>query len=117
MSKPTITDPAGLPEVVRRYQDAHDERNTDTAVAAFAADATVVDEDHEYRGADEIRFWLSTASQKFTYTRTFLQAEATEADRWVVVNRLVGNFPGREADLRYQFRLRGDRISELVISP
>ena len=59
-----------LPEVIQRYQDAHDHHDTDGALAAFTVDATVRDDGHEYRGTDEIRDWLARTSAEYTYTRT-----------------------------------------------
>jgi hypothetical protein len=105
------------PDVIRRYLAAHDGRETEQALTAFTSGARVVDEDREYRGADAIRQWLTTAGSGFTYTRTFLSAESTGDHRWLVVNRLDGDFPGGTVELRYQFTLEGDQISALEIAP
>ena len=110
-------EPVALPEVVRRYQDAHDRHDTAGAVAMFARDARVVDDGHEYRGAEEITGWLNKTASEFTFTRTLLSAEPLARDTWLVVNHLEGNFPGGVVDLRYQFVLVDDLISELVIAP
>ena len=83
------------PDVIRRYQDAHDRHDTETALATFTADARVIDEEHEYNGTDDIRRWLTTAATEFTYTRTLVAATALDAETWLVVNRLEGDFPGR----------------------
>jgi ketosteroid isomerase-like protein len=106
-----------MAEVIRRYLEAHDQGDTDAALSAFTPDATVVDDGHEYIGADEIRQWLSTASTEFTYTRTFVAADALDANTWLVTNHLEGDFPGNAVDLRYRFVLRGHLISQLVIAP
>ena len=106
-----------LPTVVAEYQEAHDRRDVETALAAFTPDATVQDDGHEYRGTDEIRDWLARASTQFTYTRSLLGAEAIDASSWVVTNRLEGDFPGGVVDLRYRFVLTGGLISELEIAP
>lgn len=106
---------AELPEVVRRYQDAHDRRDTETALATFADDATVHDEGQEHHGHDEVRAWLSSASTKWSYTRTLVSAHLVDADTWLVVNHLEGDFPGGVIDLRYRFELSGDRIASLSI--
>ena len=105
------------PDAVRRYQDAHDRGDVENALAAFAADAIVTDDGHEYRGRDQIRDWLARASTEFTYTRTLVAAEAVGADSWLVTNHLAGNFPGGVVDLRYRFVLTDDLISELEIAP
>jgi ketosteroid isomerase-like protein len=106
-----------LAEAISRYQDAHDRHDTERALGAFTPDGTVVDENRHYRGADEIRHWLETVSREFTYTRTLVSAEATTATNCVVVNHLEGDFPGGVVDLRYQFTLTGDLISELLVTP
>jgi len=102
---------------VRRYQDAHDRRDTAAALSAFAPDARVADDGHEYQGVDEIRDWLDHAASEYTFTRSLVSAESTSADTWLVVNHLEGNFPGGVVDLRYRFVVVGDLISELVIAP
>ena len=106
-----------LPGAVRRYQDAHDHRATETALSAFTPDATVTDENRTHQGSDQIRRWLDTAATEFTYTRTFVEAEQTSPSTWVVVNHLEGDFPGGSVDLRYRFTLTGDLISDLTIAP
>ena len=44
-----------VPDVIRRYQDAHDGHDVEGALAAFSADATVHDEGQKWRGTTEIR--------------------------------------------------------------
>lgn len=112
-----LDDPRELPEAIRRYQEAHDRHETGAAVSCFTPDATVVDEGREHHGSGDIRRWLDSAGREFTYTRTFIKAEAEGADRWLVVNHLNGDFPGGDVDLRYQFHLSGNRIAALVIAP
>lgn len=106
-----------LPEAVRRYQDAHDDHDTETAVSAFVTDATVTDENRTYQGTEEIRRWLDTAATEFTYTRSFVKAEQTSPTTWVVVHRLEGDFPGGRVDLYYRYTLAGGLISALTIAP
>jgi hypothetical protein len=109
--------PVPIPEVVRRYLEAHDRRDTDVALFAFAPDARVFDDGHEYRGRDAIRGWLATASTQFTYTRSLLGASAEEPEIWLIRNRLEGDFPGGVVDLRYRFTLVNGLIADLVIVP
>jgi hypothetical protein len=106
-----------LPEVIARYQGAHDRHDTAVALSAFTRDAKVADDGREYNGTDEIRDWLATAASEYTFTRTLVSAEPVGSGGWLVVNHLEGNFPGGVVDLRYQFVLTGDLISELVIAP
>jgi ketosteroid isomerase-like protein len=111
------TDDRELPEVVSRYQAAHDRRDTAAALAAFAPDARVFDDGREYQGAAEIRDWLDHAASEYTFTRSLVSTEATGAGTWVVVNHLEGNFPGGVVDLRYRFTIADGTISDLVIAP
>ena len=108
---------SALPEVVSRYLAAHDGGDTEAALATFTSDSHVHDDGHDYVGRDEIRKWLANASMVFTYTRVLLDATTTDPNRWLVVNRLEGNFPGGVVHLRYEFVLTDDLISELVIAP
>ena len=106
-----------LPTVVTGYQAAHDRRDTESALAAFAETAVVEDDGHRYEGLDRIRHWLESASAQFQYTRTLLGATDDGDGAWLVTSRLDGNFPGGTVDLRYRFVVRDDLIVELVIAP
>jgi hypothetical protein len=106
-----------VPETIRRYFAAHDRRDADAALSAFAADGRVFDDGHEYRGREAIHGWLARASTKFTYTRTFLDASEEASGTWLVRNRLDGDFPGGVVDLGYRFQIRDDLILDLVIQP
>jgi hypothetical protein len=106
-----------VPEVIARYQDAHDRHDAPAALTAFAPDARVVDDGREFNGADEIRHWLTTAASEFTFTRSLVSAERVDAERWLVVNHLEGDFPGGVVDLRYEFVVTNGLIADLVIAP
>lgn len=108
---------AELPAIIGRYQEAHDRRATDAALATFTADARVVDDGHEHIGTDAVRSWLDTAAAEFTFTRTLLDATSEGDGVWLVVTDLRGDFPGGQVDLRYRFTLVDDLIAELVIAP
>ena len=60
--------------------------------------------------------WIER-QREFTYTRALAQAAPSDEGTWLIVNHLEGNFPGGEVDLRYQFVLDGEQISELLIAP
>ena len=106
-----------LPQIVQSYQVAHDRRDTDGALSAFAADAVVEDDGHTYRGLEAIRDWLSRASVQFTYSRTLTDVEVAGANTWLVRNRLEGDFPGGVVDLSYRFVLQDGLIAQLDIAP
>lgn len=111
------SDDRSVPEIIGRYQSAHDSRDAATALTAFTADATVTDDGASYAGTDEIRRWLETAASEFTYTRTLIGAETEDDRTWIVRNNLTGDFPGGTVDLAYRFVLRDGLIERLDIAP
>jgi hypothetical protein len=117
MTAPTSIQPDQLPAPIRGYLAAHVARDADSALRAFTPTAVVVDDGTTYRGADELRGFLSKAGAEFMYTATLVAAERTADAHWVVTNRLEGDFPGGVVDLRYRFAMDGGLIAELVIAP
>ncbi|HAP77956.1 MAG TPA: DUF4440 domain-containing protein [Acidimicrobiaceae bacterium] len=110
-------DPTPVPSAITAFQAAHDRRDTATALPLFTADATVVDDGRTYVGIVEVETFLSTAASEYTYTRSLLAAEEAAPDRWLITNRLQGNFPGGQVDLTYEFRLADGLIASLTIAP
>ena len=106
-----------LPRVIASYQDAHDRRDVETALAQFTPEAIVTDEGHTYRNRAGVETFLRTAAAEYTFTRTLLAATETAPGQWVVTNHLEGDFPGGVVDLQYRFDLTGDLISNLHIGP
>ena len=106
-----------LPAVIRAYLPAHQARDVESAVTAFAADAVVTDEGRTHRGRAEIRAWLGSAGSGYTYTTDFVGASRAGAGRFDVVQHLAGDFPGGSADLHYRFVVDGASITRLVIEP
>ena len=108
---------ASLPRVVHEYFDRMRGADKTGTVDLFAPDALVEDDGHSYRGRDEILGWLAGGASEYTYTSTWLSAEAGE-DAATVVVRLEGDFPGGVVDLRYVFATTPDgRIGSLSIAP
>lgn len=77
----------------------------------------VVDQGESFRGTEEILGFLPEAGAEFSYTTELISARRIDEERWLVTNRLEGNFPGGVADLDYRFTMNGDSIAELVIAP
>lgn len=109
--------PENLPYVVRSYLETHRDGDRETLSELFTQDATVTDENIEYAGVDAIRDWLGTAASEYTYTTDYTEQAADASDRWTVKAHLKGDFPGGEADLRFQFWLEADKVKKLVIEP
>ncbi|MBL9163541.1 MAG: nuclear transport factor 2 family protein [Planctomycetaceae bacterium] len=94
---------------------AADKTDIDELVRCFADDAVVRDEGRTYNGLAAIRKWKEGTSTKYQYTSEPL-ACTEAAGRVVVTSRLTGNFPGSPIDLRFFFKLAGDRIASLEIT-
>lgn len=104
-----------LPKPVAAYFAA--DRDTSEAVSqCFTENAVVKDEGHTYRGRAAITKWKADASAKYQYTCEPLAGEEKD-EKTVVTCHLVGNFPGSPVDLRFFFKLEGDKIASLEIIP
>ena len=112
----TPTQPDQLPPTIRDYLASHTARDVDAALRAFSADGSVTDEGQTFRGAEEIRRFLSQAGAEFRYTTELIGAQRVDDAHWVATNRLEGDFPGGVAELDYRFTLADDLIAELVIA-
>lgn len=115
MTTPITIRPDELPATIRDYLAAHVAHDADAALRAFMPTATVVDDGTTYRGTDEIRRFLARAGAEFTYTTELIGAQRIDAEHWVAINHLEGDFPGGVVDLGYRFAMHGDLIAELVI--
>ncbi|HEX3611695.1 MAG TPA: nuclear transport factor 2 family protein [Sporichthyaceae bacterium] len=112
-----MTDPARLPAIITSYLTAHRNHDVNTAITAFAADATVTDEGNTRRGPDEILDWLTNAAGEYTYTIELTGTRQIDDERWVATHHLEGDFPGGVVDLNHDFTLRDGKIQHLTIAP
>ncbi|MFI7064319.1 nuclear transport factor 2 family protein [Kribbella sp. NPDC050124] len=87
------------------------------ALSLYADDAVVTDDGKTYRGRSEIASWLVTAASEYTYTTELVATRRIDANTWVAVNHLEGNFPGGTIDLQYTFTLEDNLITRLTIAP
>jgi len=104
-----------LPKPIAAYFTA-DKGDGEAVSRCFAEDAVVKDEGHTHRGRAAIKAWKVDASAKYQYTCEPLACEENDG-KTVVTCHLVGNFPGSPVDLRFFFKLEGDRIASLEIIP
>ena len=112
-----MTETAGLPAIIETYLAAHRVRDVETAISAFAGDASVTDEGSTRRGAAEIRNWLTNAAGGYTYTSELIGIRRIDDDHWIATHHLEGDFPGGVVDLNYDFTLREGKIVHLTIAP
>ena len=107
MKQPTRS--LNLPKPIAAYFSA-DKGDAKAVSECFTENAVVKDEGHAYKGRAAIKQWKTGTSTKYEYTSEPVACE--EKDGIIVVtSHLVGNFPGIPVDLRFFFKLEGDRKS------
>ena len=104
-----------LPKPIAAYFTA-DKGDGEAVSQCFTENAVVKDEGHTHKGRPAIREWKTDASAKYEYTCELIACEEKEG-KTVVTSHLVGNFPGSPVDLRFFFKLDGDKIASLEIIP
>lgn len=109
------TESLSLPEPIAVYFTT-DSAEGEAVSRCFTENAIVKDEGHTYRGRAAIEEWKADTSAKYQYTSEPFVCEKKD-ENIVVTSHLVGNFPGSPVDLRYFFKLEGDKIAALEIIP
>lgn len=104
-----------LPEPIAAYFDA-DTHDGEAIAQCFTRHAVVKDEGRTYSGSAAIKAWKTEASTRYSYTSEPVGVEERDGG-YEVTSHLTGNFPGSPVDLRYTFRLEGDKIAFLEIAP
>jgi len=104
-----------LPQPISAYFTA-DSGDGEGVAQCFTENAIVKDEGHAHQGRAAIKKWKTDASAKYQYTSEPFACEDKDG-KFIVTSHLVGNFPGSPADLRFFFKLEGDRIASLEIIP
>jgi ketosteroid isomerase-like protein len=104
-----------LPAPVVRYLDAANADDADAVAACFTPDAHILDESRHHDGAAAIREWAAEARRRYRFRAEARSFERTSDGRTVTAH-LTGDFPGAPADLRYRFRLTGDKVADLEIT-
>ncbi len=104
-----------LPKPIADYFNS-DGVDGEAVSQCFTANAVVKDEGHTHNGRAAIKKWKMDASKKYQYTCEPLACEEKEG-KTVVTCHLVGNFPGSPVDLRFFFKLEGDKIASLEVIP
>ena len=104
-----------LPKPVADYFTA-DKGNGEAVSQCFTENAVVKDEGDTQKGRAAIKAWKTAASAKYEYTCEPFACEEKDG-KTVVTSHLVGNFPGSPVDLRFFFKLEGDKIASLEVIP
>jgi hypothetical protein len=104
-----------LPKPVAAYFVA-DKCDSETLSHCFTENAVVKDEGHTHKGRAAIKRWKTDASAKYDYTSEPVACDHKDGET-VVTSRLTGNFPGSPVNLRFFFKLEGEKIASLEIIP
>jgi ketosteroid isomerase-like protein len=112
MNDTTITDQ--LPTTIRAFNQAHEARDADAALALLTSEAVITDIGETFAGEEALRHFVAEAGAEFSYTDD-ITGVAQDGDVWVVSHHLDGDFPGGTADLDYRFALDGGRIARIDI--
>jgi hypothetical protein len=95
---------------------AADRRDGEAIARCFTENGVVTDEGHTYRGRSAIQQWKADASAKYDYISEPFASEERDG-KTIVTSRLTGNFPGSPVNLRFFFKLEGEKIATLEIIP
>ena len=104
-----------LPKPIAAYFSA-EKAGAEAVYHCFTENAIVKDEAHTYKGHAAINQWRVEVATKYEYTSEPFACEA-KGEMVIVTSRLTGNFPGSPVDLRFFFKLEGDKIASLEIIP
>lgn len=104
-----------LPQPIAAYFTA-DKSDGEAVSQCFTENAIVKDEEQIYKGRAAIKQWKTDSSTKYEYTSEPFACEEKDG-KTVVTSHVVGNFPGSPVDLRYFFKLEGNKIALLEIMP
>ncbi|MEV5611332.1 nuclear transport factor 2 family protein [Streptomyces sp. NPDC052225] len=115
--QPQIIAPEALPEAVTGFLKAHRAHDAATALGFLHPDATVTDEGKTHQGAPAIEAWMTRSAGEYTYTIDLIGAQQADADHYVAVQHVEGDFPGGVVDLHFRFSLRDGLIEDLRIEP
>ncbi len=105
-----------MPSPIEAYFEADMSEEPEALLRAFAPDAVVKDEGETHAGRDAIEAWWRAAKAQYQPVVEPLDLEA-RGDAVRVRSQVTGNFPGSPVMLTFAFRLAGNRIAELEITP
>jgi ribulose 1,5-bisphosphate synthetase/thiazole synthase len=103
-----------LPKPIALYVAAENSGDVNLFDHCFVDNAVVRDERETHTGLAAIKNWKAETKKKYQHTVDPLRI-AEQDGKFVLTNRLVGNFPGSPIELDFVFTLAGDKIASLEI--
>src|SRR5260370_328650 len=106
--------PVDLPSPIAAFIAAENGDDPEAVARCFTARAVVRDEHQTIEGLAAIMQWKAETKRKYQHRIEPLACAAADGNV-IVTNRLTGNFPGSPIEVRFIFRLEGDKIASLEI--
>jgi len=103
-----------LPKPIALYVSAENSGDTKLFDECFVNDAVVRDENETHRGLVAIKSWKAETKSNYQHTVDPLRI-AEQDGKFIVRNRLTGNFPGSPIELDFVFAIQDDKIVSLEI--
>ncbi|HST31174.1 MAG TPA: nuclear transport factor 2 family protein [Chthoniobacterales bacterium] len=103
-----------LPKPIALYMEAENSGDVNLFDQCFALDARVRDESETHKGLAPIKKWKAETKKKYQHTVDPLSVSEKNG-KFIVTNKLTGNFPGSPIELDFVFTLEGDKIVSLEI--
>ena len=103
-----------LPKPIALYVSAENSGDTRLFDECFAAEAIVRDESETHEGLAAIKAWKAETKRRYQHS-VDPQRVAEQDGKFIVTNRLSGNFPGSPIELDFVFTMQGDKIVSLEI--
>jgi SnoaL-like protein len=103
-----------LPKPIALYIAAENSGDAALFDGCFAEDAVVRDENETHTGLAAIKKWKAETKTKYQHTVDPLRM-SEQGGKFIMTNRLSGNFPGSPIELEFVFALDGDKIASLEI--
>jgi SnoaL-like domain len=103
-----------LPKSIALYVAAENSGDPNLFDQCFAENAIVSDENETHEGLAAIKKWKAETKKKYQHIVNPLRM-AEQGSKFIVTNRLTGNFPGSPIELDFVFTIQGDKIVSLEI--
>ena len=103
-----------LPKPIALYVAAENSGDPNLFDQCFAENAIVSDENERHQGLAAIKKWKAETKKKYQHTLDPLRL-IEKNGKFIITNRLTGNFPGSPIELDFVFTLAGDKIVSLEI--
>jgi len=103
-----------LPRPIALYVEADNTGDPNLLDQCFAENSTVRDENETYKGLASIKKWKAETKTKYQHTVEPLRLVEQDG-KFVLTNKLAGNFSGSPIELDFVFTVQGDKIMAIEI--